>query len=62
MVTIERVGTDTCLWCLEETEGVEAQFDDGLSGFLCKKHFWQALQVRSQADAATEKPEVSKEA
>jgi len=38
-----------CIWCLETTEVVQAEFQDGLSGLLCKKHFWQALKVRCDA-------------
>ncbi|MBL8826454.1 MAG: hypothetical protein JNM18_05675 [Planctomycetaceae bacterium] len=38
-----------CVWCLEETEVVEAEFSDGLKGLLCKKHLWQALKVRCAA-------------
>jgi histone acetyltransferase (RNA polymerase elongator complex component) len=32
-----------CIWCLQETEVVQAEFQDGLVGLLCKKHVWQAL-------------------
>jgi hypothetical protein len=48
MVTITKVDTGKCIWCLENAEGVQAQFKDGLSGFFCKKHFWQAMQVRGE--------------
>lgn len=48
MVTITSIGTHKCVWCLEKGEGVEAKFNDGLHGFFCKKHFWQALQARTE--------------
>ena len=38
-----------CIWCLHETEVVQAEFQDGLIGLLCKKHVWQALKVRCDA-------------
>lgn len=40
-----------CIWCLQETEVVQAEFQDGLVGLLCKKHVWQALKVRCEAKA-----------
>lgn len=54
MVTITAFGEAKCVWCLERTGGVHTQFQDGLTGFLCRKHFWQALQMRAdQAPAET---------
>ena len=47
MVTITLLNEGKCIWCCQQAEGVQAKFQDGLSGFLCKKHFWQALQVRA---------------
>ena len=47
MLTITSFGEGKCVWCCQVTEGAQAKFQDGLSGFFCKKHFWQALQVRS---------------
>lgn len=51
MLTIINYGTGHCMWCLVETEGVQAEFRDGLKGFLCRKHFWQALKIRSELSA-----------
>lgn len=56
MLKILQCRTGRCIWCLEETEVVEAEFADGLKGLLCKKHLWQALSVRS--DHVQPKPEV----
>lgn len=56
MVTIVAVTTDKCMWCLENVEGVKAHFKDGLGGFLCKKHFWQALKVRTEAGEGPAEP------
>ena len=47
MLTIKNYGEDTCVWCLTKGEGVQAVFQDGLNGFLCRKHFWEALKSRS---------------
>jgi hypothetical protein len=52
MLTIEGYGTGTCIWCRQESEGVQAEFRDGLTGFLCRKHFWQALRIRSDSSAS----------
>lgn len=46
-VTINQYTTGTCIWCRQTDEGVQAQFKDGLSGFLCKKDFWAALKARA---------------
>lgn len=46
MLTITDCQQGQCIWCLHQTEVVRAQFSDGLSGLLCKKHLWQALKVR----------------
>jgi len=50
-----------CVWCLQETEVVQAEFQDGLSGLLCKKHLWQALKVRCEAKPQTTNAEVHRE-
>ena len=56
MVTIIRYEAATCIWCLEAAEGVQAEFKDGLKGFLCRRHFWQALKVRSEAKEKADVP------
>ena len=48
MVTINNYGDGTCVWCLTHGEGVQATFKDGLAGFLCRKHFWEALKARAE--------------
>ena len=52
MLTITNYGEGKCTWCLAHGEGVQTTFKDGLTGFLCRKHFWEALKARSeQTDA-----------
>lgn len=59
MVKITRYGQDTCIWCAQHSEGVEAEFKDGLlRGFLCKRDFWRAVQVRQQK-ADSDAPEAA---
>ena len=48
MLTITNYGEGKCTWCLSHGEGVQATFKDGLTGFLCRKHFWEALKARSE--------------
>jgi hypothetical protein len=52
MLTIISFGDGKCVWCCQTTEGVQAKFQDGLSGFLCRKDFWAAVKARSEGDAA----------
>ena len=59
MVTITQVSEGTCIWCTQRTEGVEAEFQDGLRGFLCWKHLKQAASVRSRGAAAPKNGEGS---
>ena len=47
MGTIVSYGEGKCIWCCQNTEGVDATFKDGLRGFLCKKDFWAAVKARS---------------
>lgn len=47
MVTIEKCSEGRCMFCFQDREGVQAAFADGLRGFLCQKHFWQAVRVRT---------------
>ena len=61
LVTIAKAETGKCVWCRCDAEGVQASFNDGFQGFLCKKDFWQALKARTEvpSDAesvATRKP------
>ena len=48
MVTITSYTEGKCVWCCQTGEGVQAAFKDGLNGFLCRKHLWEALKARSQ--------------
>lgn len=52
MLTILSYGEGKCVWCCHTAEGVQAKFQDGLSGFLCRKDFWAAVKARSGPDAA----------
>lgn len=63
MLTITECRRGKCIWCLHETEVVQAKFEDGLNGLLCKKHLWQALKVRCDArpNPVTEEPRRGKE-
>lgn len=48
IVTIEKTGAGKCLWCrVQGDDGVQVQFKDGLAGYLCRKHFWEALKSRT---------------
>jgi len=58
LVTIARYGEGKCVWCQTQSEGVQAAFKDGLSGFFCRKHLWDALKAR----AGTEGSDASREA
>ena len=55
MLTISKYGEGKCVWCLAHGEGVQAVFQDGLTGFLCRKHFWEALKSRSEQIDSKEK-------
>lgn len=46
LLTIARYGEGKCVWCQTQSEGVQAAFKDGLSGFFCRKHLWDALRAR----------------
>ena len=48
LATIAKCETGTCVWCKSHGEGVQVRFEDGLSGFFCRKDFWTALKVRSE--------------
>ena len=48
MLTITKYGEGQCVWCRVQGEGVVANFNDGLTGFLCRKHLWEALKARSE--------------
>ena len=47
LVTIANCGEGKCVWCQTTGEGVQAAFKDGLAGFFCRKHMWEALKARS---------------
>jgi len=51
MISISHFGEGKCIWCCQQSEGVQAAFPDGLKGFLCKKDFWAALKARSESKA-----------
>ncbi|MFV0445157.1 MAG: hypothetical protein ACK5Q5_16395 [Planctomycetaceae bacterium] len=53
MLTILSYGEDKCIWCCQTTEGVHAKFQDGLTGFLCRKDFWSAVKARSSPAPAS---------
>ena len=55
MLTITSYGEGKCVWCLAHGEGVQAVFKDGLTGFLCRKHFWEAMKSRSEQIDSKEK-------
>jgi hypothetical protein len=45
------------LWCRKKDDkGVNAKFADGLSGFFCRRHLWEALDARAQAVSSTTPP------
>ena len=48
MLTVTSFGNGTCTWCRKEQEGVQAKFADGLAGFFCKRHLWEAVKARSE--------------
>lgn len=49
MLTIVSYGTGKCAWCCQTgEEGVQAKFQDGLAGFFCRKHLWEAIKARGQ--------------
>ncbi len=53
MLTITSYGEGKCVWCLAHGEGVQAVFKDGLNGFLCRKHLWEAMKSRSNETETT---------
>lgn len=61
MLTILDCRRGKCIWCLHETEVVQAKFEDGLNGLLCKKHLWQALKVRCEAKVKPATDEVRRD-
>lgn len=42
-----------CMWCCKLEDGVQAKFQDGLSGHFCWKHFQQAVKARSETKEET---------
>lgn len=61
MLTILDCQQGKCNWCLEETEVVQAKFQDGFAGLLCKKPLWQASELRCDAQAQRTSEEVRRE-
>ena len=59
MLTIKSYGEGQCVWCRVHGEGVVANFNDGLTGFLCRKHFWEALKARIGQTDETKTKETS---
>ena len=55
MLTISKFGEGKCGWCMSHGEGVQAKFQDGLAGFFCKRHFWEALKARGEQPAKAPK-------
>lgn len=49
MLTIVSYGEGKCVWCCTHGEGVQATFSDGLSGFFCRRHVWDALKARAES-------------
>lgn len=48
IATIHSHTAGTCAWCRQATEdGVQVQFKDNFTAFLCKKDFWSALKARA---------------
>lgn len=47
MVTITSASEGKCVFCCTQTEGVTADFKDGLKGFLCWKDFRAAVKART---------------
>lgn len=50
VVSIQKACKGKCLWCQKEADGVQAKFQDGLTGFFCRKHFWEAIEARSEKE------------
>ena len=48
LVTIANCGDGKCVWCQTTGEGVQATFKDGIAGFFCCKHLWEALKARAE--------------
>ena len=53
MLTITNYGEGKCCWCCQTMEGVQTKFADGLSGFLCKKHLWEAIKARQTKETSS---------
>lgn len=53
MLTIISYSEGKCVWCCQTGEGVQAKFQDGLSGFFCKKDLWAAIKARGEGKEPT---------
>ncbi len=57
LVTINNLSSGVCIWCCQKSDdAVEAEFRDGLKGFLCRKHFWDALKARAENPTEKSRP------
>ena len=54
LVTIASCGDGKCVWCQATGEGVQASFKDGLAGFFCRRHLWEALKARSEKEETSD--------
>ena len=63
LVTIDKHSAGTCVWCRKRTDdGVEAKFQDGLSGFLCWTDFKKAVKARSEVEPKKTTPKETRAA
>jgi hypothetical protein len=61
MLTISGFARGKCVWCRKEDEGVDAKFHDGLQGFFCRKHLWEAIRARAEKkDIQSAQPEAGR--
>lgn len=49
MVTVTGSRLHQCIWCCQRREGVDAEFRDGLRGFLCWSDFRRAVKARTNS-------------
>ena len=61
MLTIQSYGEGKCCWCCQTKEGVHATFKDGLTGFLCKKDMWAAIEARAEKREQTEAEPINRQ-
>lgn len=57
LVAIHQLRSGVCIWCCQKSEdAVEVEFRDGLKGWLCRKHFWDALKSRAEQPKDESRP------